>query len=192
MRKTIKIWIWGLISILSFTSVHAEPTLLWKLDKSEITYTVTHPLHVVRGVSHSARGKGLRGSDGAWQFLVGVPVKTFDSGDTNRDLHMQEVTQAGLYPMVTVQARIGKMQEGLSPQILKADLDINFAGQKAHYGQVPLQVLDWKEGRVHLVGTIPITLKDFHIPPPSLLTLSVSNEVPVKWEMWWSKSENSQ
>jgi hypothetical protein len=34
-------------------------------------------------------------------------------------------------------------------------------------------------------GTIPATLSDFKIEPPSLLTLPVKNEIPVRVEMIW-------
>ena len=34
-------------------------------------------------------------------------------------------------------------------------------------------------------GTIPATLSDFKIDPPSLLTLPVKNEIPVRVEMTW-------
>jgi hypothetical protein len=34
-------------------------------------------------------------------------------------------------------------------------------------------------------GTIPATLSEFKIEPPSLLTIPVKNEVPVQIEMTW-------
>ena len=38
-------------------------------------------------------------------------------------------------------------------------------------------------------GTIPATLTDFKIDPPSLLTVSVKNEIPVRVEMTWRKQK---
>jgi hypothetical protein len=35
------------------------------------------------------------------------------------------------------------------------------------------------------LGTIPTTLADFKIDPPSLLAVAVKNEIPVKVEMTW-------
>ena len=52
------------------------------------------------GVSHSARGKGICHA-GECDFLIAVPVKSFDSGDSNRDLHMLQVTRGAEFPMVT-------------------------------------------------------------------------------------------
>ena len=158
----------------------------WKLEKSEITYTVTHPFHVVHGKSIAAKGEGLRNSNGTCQFLVAVPVKSFNSGDNNRDLHMQEVTKAGLNPLIKVNVEIAKIADQKAPQTLEAEADIDFAGKKASYPKVKLEVVEWKEGRIHITGIVPLTLKDFEITPPSLLTLPINNEVPVKLDMWWS------
>jgi hypothetical protein len=68
---------------------------------------------------------------------------------------------------------------------IKADLEIQFAGQTAQYKQVPFQsVTQGNETRIS--GTIPATLTDFKIDPPSLLAMPVKNEIPVRIEMTWS------
>ncbi|MGC2474727.1 MAG: hypothetical protein WA485_10360, partial [Candidatus Sulfotelmatobacter sp.] len=64
----------------------------WVLTQSTLTYHVSHPLHQTDGVSHAARGKGVCHEDQC-DFLIAVPVKSFDSGDSNRDLHMIQVTK---------------------------------------------------------------------------------------------------
>ncbi len=72
----------------------------WVLKQSTLTYHVSHPLHQTDGVSHAARGKAICHA-GQCDFLIAVPVKTFDSGDSNRDLHMLQVTRGAEFPMVT-------------------------------------------------------------------------------------------
>ena len=42
-----------------------------------------------------------------------------------------------------------------------------------------------KDAKTKLTGTIPATLSDFKIDPPTLLTLPVKNEMPVRVEMTW-------
>jgi hypothetical protein len=64
----------------------------WALTQSTLTWHVTHPMHEVAGTSHAAKGKG-NCSGGQCDFLIAVPVKTFDSGDSNRDLHTLEVVR---------------------------------------------------------------------------------------------------
>src|SRR5579863_2135036 len=83
----------------------------WALEQSTLTYHVSHPLHQVDGVSHGARGKGVC-HEGQCDFLIAAPVKSFDSGDSNRDLHMQQVTKAGQYPLVSVRTQLPSSLEG--------------------------------------------------------------------------------
>src|SRR5580704_4094854 len=77
----------------------------WVVAQSTLTYHVSHPLHQIDGVSHAARGKGVCHA-GQCNFLIAVPVKSFDSGDSNRDLHMIQVARGAQFPMVTVRFRL--------------------------------------------------------------------------------------
>jgi hypothetical protein len=153
----------------------------WVLGPSTLSYHISHPLHQVDGVSHEARGKGVcRG--GQCDFLIAVPVKSFNSGDSNRDLHMLQVTRGAEFPLVTV--RVQLPESASSSPTINADLEIQFSGQTAHYKQVPLQVvMQGKDAKI--TGAIPATLSDFKIDPPSLLTFPVKNEMPVRLEMIW-------
>jgi len=172
--------IW-LSSLVIACSVSAEAADQWVLTDSTLTYHISHPLHQSDRVSHAARGKGVCHA-GQCDFLVAAPVKSFDSGDSNRDLHMLQVTRGAEFPMVTVRTRLP--QSAADSTSVQADLEIQFAGQTAHYKQVPLQLT--KQGSdIHLSATIPATLSDFKIDPPTLLTLPVKNEMPVHVEMTW-------
>jgi hypothetical protein len=153
----------------------------WVLDQSTLTYRVSHPLHQTEGVSHAARGKGVCHA-GQCDFLIAVPVKSFDSGDSNRDIHMLQATRGAEFPMVTVRTRIPE-SERTSATIL-VDLEVEFAGQTAHYKQVPLQLVT-QGNQTRISGTIPATLSDFKIEPPSLLAIPVKNDIPVRMEMTW-------
>jgi len=153
----------------------------WVLQQSTLTYHVSHPLHQSEGVSHAAKGKGVCHA-GECEFLIAVPVKSFDSGDTNRDLHMLQVTRGAEFPLVTVRTRLPESDAAAST--INADLEIQFAGQTAQYKQVPFE-LEKQGNEIHITGTIPATLKDFKIEPPSLLTIPVKNEIPVRVDMTW-------
>lgn len=163
------------------TAFAADQT--WVLKQSTLIYHVSHPLHQTEGVSHAARGKGIC-HDGQCDFLIAVPVKTFDSGDTNRDLHMIQAARGAEFPMVTVRTRLP--ESAATSATIKADLEIQFAGQTVHYQQVPFEVTTEGADK-HIVGTIPTTLTDFKIPPPSLLTMPVKNEIPVRVDMTWAR-----
>jgi hypothetical protein len=154
----------------------------WILKQSTLTYHVSHPLHQTDGTSHAARGKAVC-HEGQCDFLIAVPVKSFDSGDSNRDLHMIQVTRGAEFPMVTVRTRLP--ESASTSTTVKADLEIQFAGQTAHYSQIPFQLAP--EGKqMRITGSIPATLADFKIDPPSLLAMSVKNEIPVRVDMTWT------
>jgi len=155
----------------------------WQLDQSTLTYHVSHPLHQVEGVSHAARGKGICDA-GECNFLIAVPVKFFDSGDSNRDLHMLQATRGAENPIVTVRTRIPESE--IRPGTIHADLEIQLAGTTATFKQIIFQLA--KAGdQIKLSGTIPATLSDFKIEPPSLLSIAVKNEIPVRVEMTWKR-----
>lgn len=108
------------------------------LKQSKLRYHVSHPLHETQGVSRAARGKGVC-HEGQCDFLIAVPVKSFDSGDSNRDLRMIQVTRGAEFPMVTVRTRLP--ESAAASASLKADLEIQFAGQTARYKQVSFEVV---------------------------------------------------
>jgi hypothetical protein len=60
--------------------------------------------------------------------------------------------------------------------------------QTAKYAQVPFQQVS-QGNETRITGTIPSTLTDFKIDPPSLLALPVKNEIPVRVEMTWRKEK---
>ncbi len=155
----------------------------WVLEQSTLTYHVSHPLHDTDGVSHAARGKGIC-HEGQCDFLIAVPVKSFDSGDSNRDLHMLQVTRSGEFPIVTVRTRLP--ESAAASATIRADLEIQFAGQTVRYSQVPFEQTN-RAAETHISGTIPATLDAFKIDPPSLLAIPVKNEMPVRVDMTWRR-----
>jgi hypothetical protein len=88
--------------------------------------------------------------------------------------------------MVTVRTRLPEAASGSAT--VRADLEIQFAGQTAHYKQVPFQ-LTIEGSKINVSGTIPTTLGDFKIDPPTLLTMPVKNEIPVRVEMTWHPAQ---
>ena len=153
----------------------------WILQQGTLTYHVSHPLHQSEGVSHEVRGKGVC-HDGQCDFLIAVPVKSFDSGDSNRDLHMIQVTRGAQFPMVTVRTRLP--ESASTSATIQTDLEVQFAGETAHYKQVAFQLVT-EGNQIRISGSIPATLTDFKIDPPSLLTMPVKNEIPVRVDLTW-------
>ncbi len=156
----------------------------WILDQSTLSYHMSHPIHEVDGVSHAARGKGVCHA-GLCDFLIAAPVKSFDSGDSNRDLHMLQVTRGAEYPLITVRFRLP--QSALGQPTLNCDLEVQFAGNVAHYPHVTFQQ-SISGATHHITGVVPSTLSDFKIPPPTFLTVPIKNEIPVRVDMTWHPS----
>ena len=165
-------------------AVSAQPDTQWTLDQSTLTYHMSHPMHEVDGVTHAARGKGI--CHAGWcNFLIAVPVKSFDSGDTNRDLHMLEATKGAQFPLIQVRARLPQVET--TRQWIHAEVEVQFAGQTAHYSQVPFERTQ-QSSEVRIVGTIPLSCSDFKIERPSFLTVPIRNEIPVRVDMSWHRS----
>ena len=172
----------SLAALLSLTPLaFAQAPQSWVLTQSSLTYHMVHPVHTVDGTSHAAKGKGVC-SAGTCNFLVAAQVKSFDSGDTNRDEHMVQVTRGAEFPVVSV--RFSLPESAINSPNFDCDLEVNFSGNTAHYSNVPFQ--QTIQGNVHhITGTVPATLTDFKIPAPSFLTVPIKNEIPVKVDTTW-------
>jgi hypothetical protein len=89
---------------------------------------------------------------------------------------------------VTVRTRLP--ESATASATINADLEIQFAGTTAQYKQIPFKV-ETKGGVTHIPGTIPATVADFKIDPPSLLTMPVKNDIPVRVDMTWASAINT-
>jgi hypothetical protein len=100
---------------------------------------------------------------------------------------MIRVTQGAKFSIISVRLQLPEV--ALSSSTIVCDLDIQFAGQTAHYQHLIFQqVVQGNEHRI--TGTIPSTLSDFKIPPPSFFTVPLKNEMPVKVDMMWHPPVN--
>jgi hypothetical protein len=153
----------------------------WVLAQSTLTYHISHPLHDAEGVSHAARGKGTCHA-GECDFLIAVLVNSFNSGNSNRDLHMLQVTRGAQFPIISVRFQLP--EAALALRAIRVNLQVQFAGQTTEYKQVLFQRLT-KGSEIEVSGTIPLKLSDFKIPRPELLAMPISNEVPVRVETTW-------
>jgi hypothetical protein len=175
MRQTL------FAALLFALPVSAQTDTQWVLAESTLSYHMSHPMHEVDGVSHGAKGKGTCHA-GRCSFLIAAPVKSFASGDTNRDLHMLETTRGAQFPMVVVRTEFAET-DALGPTFY-ADLEVQFAGQTADYQHVAFQRVA-QGNQVHISGTIPATCSDFKIDRPTFLTVPIKNEIPIRVELTW-------
>jgi hypothetical protein len=163
----------------------AQTDTQWILDQSTLTYQMSHPMHDVDGVSRAAKGKGICHA-GTCNILIAAPVKSFETGDTNRDLHMIEAVRGAQYPMVVVRAQFADTE--ITQPTVYADLEVQFAGQTAHYTHVAFARV-MRGGETHITGTVPATCSDFKIDRPSFLTVPIKNEIPISVDMTWKQGQ---
>lgn len=171
----------ALAMLLAALPLSAQSRTKWTLVQSTLTYHMSHPIHSVNGISRAAKGEGICEA-GQCNFLIAAPVKSFTSGDTNRDLHMMEATRGAEFPMVIVRAQFPSAETASST--IYADLKVQFAGQSAEYKHVVFQRTE-KNGAVQITGVIPATCSDFKIQRPSFLTIPIKNEIPISVDMTW-------
>jgi uncharacterized low-complexity protein len=165
------------------SSIAATAQAQYTLVKSSLTYHMSHPIHQVDGTSMDAKGKGSCGG-AKCDFLIAAPVNSFKSGDSNRDLHMVQTVRGAEYPMVVVRTTV---PNPIPPDgTIYADLEVQFAGQTAHYQHVAFQKTT-SGNQIHITGTVPSTCSDFKIEPPSFLTVAIKNEIPVRVDMTWQQ-----
>jgi hypothetical protein len=150
------------------------------LKESQMTYHVHFFTKHILGISREAKGKGICQS-GQCEFLVAVPVKSFDSKDTNRDLNMLNTTKAQAHPLASAHITVAQNYTG---GILKTNMQIEFAGQKKSY-PVELQVVEKALKTFKIKGTIPVVLSDFNVDRPSLLGMKIDDLCPVDLEASW-------
>ena len=183
-RLATKLWAFCVLLTLwlaGSSAAFSQSDKQWVLVQSTLSYHMSHPMHQVDGVSHGAKGKGTCHA-GECDFLIAAPVNSFDSGDSNRDLHMIQVTRGAQFPLVVVRTRVPEQTPASGT--IYADLDVQFAGQTAHYNHIAFQKTT-NGSEVRITGTIPATCSDFKIDPPSFLTIAIKNEIPVKVDMTW-------
>lgn len=155
----------------------------YNLKKSNLTYVVTHLLKTTEGTSTQAKGKGVC-DKGQCDFLIAVPVKSFDSGNSNRDLHMLEEMKGAAHPMIV--ARISVKQTDLAKGDFPGSVELEAAGVKKTVAVKSIKVSALGTG-LRIEAVLPFTLSQFNVERPSLLTVAVEDLVPVKVSSEWSQ-----
>jgi polyisoprenoid-binding protein YceI len=147
---------------------------------SRLSYRLIHKFHEVEGVSKEVEGRVRVGAGGAVQLMVRAKVASFDSGNGNRDAHMQEATEAAKYPLVTLKA----VGTATLPASYPATIEVPLDGQLEFHGQVrpvgaKATVTFEAPGRASVKARITISLDAFGVERPSLLFVKVDDALSV-------------
>lgn len=153
-----------------------------KAGDSTLTYRLKHKLHVVEGIAHPTEGKARLLPDGTLQVAVRANVADFDSGNSNRDAHMKEATEAAKFPTVELKG----LATGVKvPTTFPAEQTVALKGQLTFHGvkqsvEVPLKVTFTSAKEVSAVGTFQVSLEAFKVERPSLLMVPVDDALDLE------------
>ena len=161
------------------------PTLLqaetWQLKKSKSSYEVRVKTFMkkVDGESNEIKGK-MDCPAQTCEILLAVPVKSYTSSDSNRDLNMHSTVESGKFPLATARGKFPKID--LSKNSWKLPVDIEFHGIKKAYTLDIKKVTDSS-----YKADFTLDLEAHKIELPSLFGVKIQNEVPMTFELEWSK-----
>lgn len=171
----------AIFALVLATGARADGTLL-DLRAGTLTYHLVHKLHEVTGTNRAVEGKALVQSDGAARVQIRAKVSGFDSGNSNRDVHMREVTHEALHPYASVRGTLSGVKLPLAAKLetkLAATVELN--GEKQSL-EVPVELTQVGETvRVHF--SFPISLEAFKVDRPELLFVKVDDKVMLDGEL---------
>ena len=150
-------------------------------EGSSLSYKLVHKLHTVEGTAKGAQGSARVLADGTVQVVARAEVARFDSGNGNRDSHMQEVTEAAKFPQVEFKG-VGK---GFTfPAQTPAKVSLPVAGRLTFHGQqqavaLTVEVTAESEGKLTVDASFPISLEAFKVERPSLMFVAVEDKVEI-------------
>jgi polyisoprenoid-binding protein YceI len=150
-----------------------------KKASSSLTYKLHHPLHEVVGKAPPSDGKAKLLPDGTLQVAVRANVKDFDSGNSNRDAHMQEVTEAAKFPLIDFK---GVATGVKMPATFPATVAVTLKGQVTFHGvkqsvDVPMTVQFTSAKAATATGTFNVSLEAHKVERPSLMLKKVDDKL---------------
>lgn len=147
--------------------------IIHNLKSGSAQYKVSYLTKNVVAKSGQVKGKVV--CEKECEFLLAIPVKSFDSGDSNRDLNMQSTVKVGTYPVVTAKGKFKTEMWGMKD--FDINTTVNFHGVDRNY---PVKISE--NGKK---ASITIDLDNHQIERPSLFTVKIDKEVPIDFELEW-------
>jgi hypothetical protein len=172
-----------MLALLAFL-LCAQPVAQQILDlrQGTLTYVVVHKLHEVRGTTNQVEGRALALPDGTVKVQVRAKVASFDSGNSNRDVHMREVTHEATHPYTEVRGTISGVTlplDGPREALLRATVELNGERQTQ---DVPVK-LEPDQAGVRATFSFPISLEGFKVERPQLLLIKVDDRAMISGDL---------
>ncbi len=166
----------------------ADGPQTFDLREGTLTYTVVHKLHEVKGVTHAVEGRALVQPSGVLRVQVRAKIASFDSGNSNRDEHVREVTREPAHPYVQLKGQAAGVQLPLSAPVdlpLEATLELNGVQQ-----QQKLTIhLEPQTGGVRAKFSFPVSLDAFQVERPELLFIKVDDRAQIDGDLVFAEAQ---
>jgi len=165
----------------------AAPPHAFDLKEGTLSYTVVHKLHEVKGTTHALEGRALVQPSGALRVQVRAKIASFDSGNSNRDEHVREVTHEPLHPYVQIKGSAAGL-----PLAVSAPVDVTLDGTIELNGvqkEQPIAVhLEPQPGGVRARFSFSISLDAFKVERPELLFVQVDDKAVIAGELVFAEA----
>jgi YceI-like domain len=170
----------ALVSLLLLAASATAPRTFDVLPGSTISYHLVHRFHEVTGVAKAVEGKARMLPDGTVQVMLRAPIESFDSGNSNRDAHMREVTGSGGQPYVSFKG-VGK---GTVPDHFPSEMDVPLQGELTlktpRPTQVDAHVKFASADRADVTAKFPVSLEEHQVERPSLMFVKVDDQIQIE------------
>lgn len=158
------------------------------LREGTLTYTVVHKLHQVKGVTHAVEGRALVQPGGGLRVQVRAKIASFDSGNSNRDEHVREVTHDSAHPYVQMKGTASGV-----PQPIPGPTDVTLDGTVELNGvqkqqQIVVHLVP-QQGGVRAKFSFPISLDGFQVERPELLFVKVDDPVQIEGDLVFADAQ---
>jgi polyisoprenoid-binding protein YceI len=170
----------ALIALLLCAPTQGQQLL--DLRQGTLSYVVVHKLHEVRGTTKQVEGRALALPDGTVKVQVRAKVATFDSGNSNRDVHMREATREAAHPYAEVKGTMSDVRlplDGPRQATLRATVELN--GEK-HPQEVAVK-LEPEGSGVRATFSFPISLDAYKVERPELLLIKVNDKAMISGDL---------
>lgn len=164
----------------------AEAPAVYKIDvaHSQLSYKIVHKFHEVVGVSKQVQA-AVALKPGEAQVQIRVAVKTFDSGNANRDAHMKKTVEATSFPLVTLK---GVAKGFALPAKLPATVTTTLQGSLTFHGvtqpiAVPVTVAIPDAAHLHVTTAFDVSLDAYKIERPSLMFIKIDDACHIQADL---------
>jgi hypothetical protein len=161
--------------------LHLDP-----VARQTVSFTVHHPLHNIRGVTHEVEGKARAYSDGTIEVEVRAALQSFRTGSMAINEDFLELMGAARFPDVTVRAIVPPEAEQQPGTTVDAEttVKIDLHG-KTRMFPAGVKIARGPGGHVTATGHFVVELHDFGVETPRYMYIDASPTIQVGFELAW-------